>query len=489
MAEELLTRPRVGTVLRGKYRLDRVLGVGGMATVYAATHRNQAELAVKILHPAVSLREDLRTRFLREGYLANSVKHPGAVLVVDDDIAEDGSAFLVMELLRGSSAQELCGDTRKVPIPSALALAHGLLDVLSAAHANGIVHRDIKPANVFVTLDGTVKVLDFGIARLRDGTSASGPTQTGEMMGTPAYMAPEQAFGKAREIDGQTDLWAVGAMLFKLLSGRLVHEGENASQVLVMAATQRARPLVEVAPDVPPPVAAVVDRALAFEKALRWPTAAAMQHALVVAHEAVFGPPAFSRHALLCLFGDVSSQPVSTQPVEVPPAGAPFPDSPPPRPSRMPAVAVTPVSTTSRPVATDGALPAAAPRGATGGSGWAVVLVVTVGLLGACVLAAVLLVHRPPARPSEANVPAAMPVVSPLPTPSVGPESLTAPPDTPAPDPSVEPPATPSSKPRAGQLRTKHAVQPPVDKKPTSDCTTNYYFDADGNKHFKPECF
>src|SRR5208283_5329170 len=105
-AREVATA-RLGQVLRGKYRLDRVLGIGGMATVYAATHRNQAELAVKLLHPELSLRDDLKKRFLREGYVGNSVKHPGAVLVVDDDIAEDGSAFLVMELLRGRSVEDV----------------------------------------------------------------------------------------------------------------------------------------------------------------------------------------------------------------------------------------------------------------------------------------------------------------------------------------------------------------------------------------------
>jgi eukaryotic-like serine/threonine-protein kinase len=100
-------KARIGSTLRDKYRLDRVLGIGGMATVFAATHRNQAELAVKVLHPELCLRDDLKKRFLREGYVANSVKHPGAVLVVDDDVAEDGSAFLVMELLRGATVEEI----------------------------------------------------------------------------------------------------------------------------------------------------------------------------------------------------------------------------------------------------------------------------------------------------------------------------------------------------------------------------------------------
>src|SRR5580700_12087689 len=102
-----LARARLGMVLRGKYRLDRVLGIGGMATVYAATHRNKKKVAIKMLHPELSIRENIRARFLREGYVANSVEHPGAVAVLDDDVAEDGSAFVVMELLDGAPVDEL----------------------------------------------------------------------------------------------------------------------------------------------------------------------------------------------------------------------------------------------------------------------------------------------------------------------------------------------------------------------------------------------
>src|ERR1700722_10167464 len=140
-------RRRVGITLNGKYRLDALLGLGGMAAVYRATHRNRAQLAVKMLHPELSQRADLRTRFLREGYAANSVGHPGVVLVVDDDIAEDGSAFLVMELLDGETAEYLSESFgNKLPTSVAVAIVHQLLDVLAAAHAAGVVHRDIKPA-------------------------------------------------------------------------------------------------------------------------------------------------------------------------------------------------------------------------------------------------------------------------------------------------------------------------------------------------------
>jgi eukaryotic-like serine/threonine-protein kinase len=282
---------RIGTVLRGKYRIERVLGVGGMAVVFAATHRNQKQFAVKLLHPELSIREDIRSRFLREGYAANSVKHPGAVAVLDDDTAEDGAAFLVMELLEGAPVEALwerCGS--KLPLAASLYIAHQLLDVLAAAHAKGIIHRDIKPANLFVTNEGIVKVLDFGIARVRDlAATGAQATGTGVLLGTPAFMAPEQALGKANEMDAQTDLWAVGATLFTLLTGRSVHEGETGTQVLILAATTPAASLANVAPDVPAPVVALVDGALAYSKAQRWPTAEAMREAVVQTQLAVFG--------------------------------------------------------------------------------------------------------------------------------------------------------------------------------------------------------
>src|SRR5258708_29891152 len=151
---------RIGTVLRGKYRLDRVLGVGGMATVYAATHRNGKEFALKLLHPELALRKDIRARFIREGYVANAVKHPASVAVLDDDVGEDGTAFLVMELLHGQTVETLWQRSdEQLPLALVAGIALQLLDVLAAAHARGVVHRDIKPENVLLTAEGQVKVL------------------------------------------------------------------------------------------------------------------------------------------------------------------------------------------------------------------------------------------------------------------------------------------------------------------------------------------
>src|SRR6202044_1058202 len=127
-----IAEARLGRVLRGKYRLDRVLGIGGMATVYAATHRNKKKFAIKMLHPELSHRENIRTRFLREGYVANSVEHPGAVAVLDDDVAEDGSAFVVMELLQGAAVDEVWArHGKRVPLALAISIGDGLLEVLA----------------------------------------------------------------------------------------------------------------------------------------------------------------------------------------------------------------------------------------------------------------------------------------------------------------------------------------------------------------------
>ena len=311
---------RVGTVLRGKYRIDRVLGVGGMAVVYKATHRNQAEFAVKMLHPELSIRDDIRSRFLREGYAANSVKHPGAVRVVDDDVSEDGAAFLVMELLEGAGLEQLHErHGMRLPLAAALEALDQLLEVLAVAHDKGIIHRDIKPANLFIASDGQLKVLDFGIARVREAaTGAQGGTSTGMLLGTPAFMAPEQALAKSREIDAQTDVWAAAATLFTLVAGRTVHEGDNASQLLVRAATAAAPSFASVLPATSPALVRALDKGLAFEKEHRWRTASEMRQALRESRAAA-GLPA-GRPLLTALLGGGAGVAASARP-----AGPPHP--------------------------------------------------------------------------------------------------------------------------------------------------------------------
>ena len=285
-------RLRVGAVLREKWTLDALIGVGGMAAVYAATHRNGKRAAVKMLHPALSIDVNVRGRFLREGHVANKVAHPGAVEVIDDDVAEDGAAYLVMDLLQGetlSDRSERAGG--RLDPGEVLAMMDQLLDVLVAAHGKGILHRDVKPENVFVTREGKVKVLDFGIARVRELSTASTATRQGSTMGTPAFMAPEQARGLWNEVDERADLWAVGATAFTLLSGQLVHEARTPNEQLLFAMTAQAAPLASVCAGLPREVNDLVDRALAFDKNARWPSALAMQEAARFAYQSLRGSP------------------------------------------------------------------------------------------------------------------------------------------------------------------------------------------------------
>jgi serine/threonine-protein kinase len=277
---------RVGRTLSGKYKLEDVLGVGGMASVYRATHRNGNRVAIKLLHPELSADPDVRMRFLREGYVANSIVHRGIVRVLDDDVAEDGAAFVVMDLLEGETLQSRASrHGGKLPANEVAAEAREILDVLVAAHAQGVVHRDLKPENVFLTSDGTLKVLDFGVARMRD-PSGSSPTHTGRVMGTPAFMPREQALGRSKEIDARTDIWAVGATMFTLLSGRHVHEAETPEEQMIAAATKPARSARDMAPA---GIARVIDRALAFEPNDRWGSAREMLDALDAAARETFG--------------------------------------------------------------------------------------------------------------------------------------------------------------------------------------------------------
>jgi len=295
------SRERVGITLKDKWTLDALLGVGGMAAVYSATHRNGMRVAVKMLHPELSLNPEVRTRFLREGYVANRVEHSGAVTVLDDDANDDGAVFLVMELLDGETlAHRFERKARSLGVPQILLIADQVLDVLVAAHEKQIVHRDIKPDNIFLTRSGSVKLLDFGIARLRELSSQSSATRSGSTMGTPAYMAPEQARARWDEVDGRTDLWAVGATMFKLLTGRVVHVADTLNEQLLAAMTLPAPPIATLVPTAPIPLVEIVDKALAFERENRWPDARQMQQAARSAYRAITGmAPSASRLSLV----------------------------------------------------------------------------------------------------------------------------------------------------------------------------------------------
>ncbi len=274
--EKTRARARIGQTINNKWRLDSLLGVGGMASVYGATHRNGSRAALKVLHSEFARDAGIRDRFLREGYVANKVDTIGRVGVLDDDVTDQDEPFLVMELLEGETLQQLWKRReRRVPVPEALQIADSMLDTLGLFHKAGVVHRDIKPANIFVTKDGITKVLDFGVARMREAGGEK--TRAGTALGTPSFMAPEQAMGLTDSIDGRADLFSVGATLYAILSGQRLHQGRSDNEAFILAATQPAPSLARVGSELPVEVISLVDRALAWDPRNRFADAEAMR--------------------------------------------------------------------------------------------------------------------------------------------------------------------------------------------------------------------
>ncbi|HVU01888.1 MAG TPA: protein kinase [Polyangiaceae bacterium] len=268
---------RVGTVLDGKWTLNRLLGVGGMAAVYEATHRNGARAAIKLFPFSVTTSAEFAERILREGQLANKIGHPAIVRVLDDHLDREREyAYLVMELLDGETARQRIERTGPMSPIEAVEFSIELADCLAAAHEKGVVHRDIKPENLFITTEGRLKVLDFGVARAVDGTSSS-VTRTGAMLGTPAYMSPEQARGRPSELSARSDIYSAGATLLFLVAGEFVHEGESAQEVMVRAAWTPPKKMQERGLGIPPPICKVIDRCCEFEQKDRYPSALDMR--------------------------------------------------------------------------------------------------------------------------------------------------------------------------------------------------------------------
>ncbi len=291
-----------GKILGG-YRLVTHLRNGGMGTVYYAEHTLIGRrAAIKVLHPEISRNPQVLSRFLIEARAANDIGHPNVVEITD--IGQSGDVhYIVMSFLEGETLGERLERTKILEEDAVVRIVRQVASALAAAHDHGIVHRDLKPENIFLLnhpdYPDYVKVLDFGIARVRELSSGSNATAAGSMLGTPAFMAPEQALGRVQEIDAQSDLWSVGAMMFTLLTGEYVDNGETVNEQLVAAATQGARSLAELAPDMPKAVVEIVDRALASDKPSRWADAPSMQEAVHQAYSSLYGDTLVGRTALL----------------------------------------------------------------------------------------------------------------------------------------------------------------------------------------------
>ncbi|HEY0715444.1 MAG TPA: protein kinase, partial [Polyangia bacterium] len=273
----------VGKMLAGRYQIKRLIGEGGMGRVYEAEHMEIGRrVAVKVLHPAYSRTPEVVERFRREARAASKVGHPNIVDVTDSGTTDDGSFFFVMEFIEGAELGLVIFKQGPMTFARALHIAAQMCDALESAHQAGIIHRDLKPENVLlITREGHpdfVKVLDFGIAKNADveETAKNGRrlTRPGVAMGTPEYMAPEQAAGKPA--DPRSDIYAVGSIMYEMLSGNPPYDGDNVMEVLHKKANQPPPALKEARPDLPIEVVELVERAMARNPTARPQSMAAL---------------------------------------------------------------------------------------------------------------------------------------------------------------------------------------------------------------------
>jgi eukaryotic-like serine/threonine-protein kinase len=277
---------RVGTVLGETYEITDLLGQGGMGAVWAAKHLRLPgkRVAVKVLLGVATNDRESYARFRREAEIASRIGHPNIVTVHDFNVLPSGTPYLVLEFLEGEDlAHRLARGP--LPLPTALGIARQIGSALHAAHKADVVHRDLKPGNVFLVateiggeLVDQVKVLDFGISKIRGSQTVQ--TQDAVLLGTPQYMAPEQALGKNTEIDARTDIFALGAIVYEMLSGRPAFMGTTLAEVVFKVVYDKHPPLTEAAPAVPQNVIDAVEQALAKDPAHRFTDVAAFIQAL-----------------------------------------------------------------------------------------------------------------------------------------------------------------------------------------------------------------
>lgn len=274
-----------GAILAERYEIIRRLGAGGMGAVYLARHQLMDRLcALKVLPPGQHRDREALQRFTREAQNASRIVHPQVCTVYDFGTTDEGVAYLAMEFLEGKTLGAILAEQKRLPLDRAIRLTRAIAAGLDAAHELGIVHRDLKPDNVMVlaTKTGeTVKLVDFGIAKALAQEPSSGVTAPGVVIGTPDYMAPEQFAGDP--VDPRADVYALGVMFYRMVTGTLPHQGESARDTLTRRLTEPPRALALAAPDsmFPEGLQAVVDRVLARRPAERYPTAGAFGIALV----------------------------------------------------------------------------------------------------------------------------------------------------------------------------------------------------------------
>jgi hypothetical protein len=273
----------------GNYRIVRLIGEGGFGEVYLAENPLlERRAAVKVLHTALAQDPELVRRFLNEARAASAIRHPNIIEVFDAGLTPDGAPYILMEFLEGVSLQKRLADQGRLGVTVVLDLVRQAGSALGAAHASGIVHRDLKPENLFLVPSPDaaggerVKILDFGIAKIKRSGSAGGTmrTQTGVIMGSPAYMSPEQCKDSA-DVDLRSDIYSLGVIVYETLAGRTPFVASSGTEMLVMHLSQAPPPLRQWATDVPPEIEAAVMRALSKQRSERFESVASFVDALV----------------------------------------------------------------------------------------------------------------------------------------------------------------------------------------------------------------
>ncbi len=285
--ESMSGAPPPGTILAGKYRVDGVLGEGGMGIVVRAHHEVlQQQVALKFLTGAATTNGDAVTRFLREARAAVKLQSEHVARIIDVGTLETGSPFMVMELLEGADLSDVVRTRGPMHIAQAVDCVLQAIDAIAEAHAIGIIHRDLKPSNLFLAsrADGTdvIKVLDFGISKatfVGESAAQAALTATQAVMGSPLYMSPEQ-FRSAKKVDPRTDLWSLGVILYELLTGRAPFDGESMGEVFAAVLENEPASVCASRPDVPAALEAVIMRCLRKSAMDRFANAGELARAL-----------------------------------------------------------------------------------------------------------------------------------------------------------------------------------------------------------------
>jgi serine/threonine-protein kinase len=277
-----------GQIVADKYRIDGIMGTGGMGIVVAATHVElDQRVAIKFLR---EVSPEALARFQREARMLVRLKSPHVARVIDVGSMDDDTPYIVMEHLDGSDLASVAGQRKKLPVEETVDYVLQACEAVAEAHALGMVHRDLKPANLFLARGPggttTVKVLDFGVSKILDDRSGTGEnarggdlTNAGVALGSPGYMSPEQ-MTSARDVDERSDIFSLGALLYRLVGGQPPYKGTSVVTILATMATEKLPPLRGLAPDAPEGFAAIVERCLANDKVLRFPSVAHLAHAL-----------------------------------------------------------------------------------------------------------------------------------------------------------------------------------------------------------------